>query len=148
MNINISPEAIWLIIGMAGLIAEVATGGFWIAFMGVAAIITAVLIWAGVLTGGLETQIVSFVVASTALIGLFRKKLLHMSSKSAEKATEDPVGQIVKVVQDIPAQGAGQVEYQGAPWSAFSEDGIAITTGSRVTIVRHEGLKLWVRKIV
>jgi inner membrane protein len=146
MSMNISPEAMWLIIGMAGLIAEVVTGGFWMAFLGAGAIITSILMWAGLLDG-LEWQIVCFVAVSGALIALFRKKLLHMSSKGSEKATENPVGQIVRVVQDIPAQGPGQVEYQGAPWSAFSEKEIPIPAGARVAIVRHEGLKIWVKTV-
>ncbi|MFH1157294.1 MAG: NfeD family protein [Pseudomonadota bacterium] len=147
MDVIFSYEAVWLAVGIAALIAEVVTGGFWIGFFGFGALLTSLLLWLGVL-GGLNVQLFFFALSSSIMVALLRKKIVGlMGSGTAGKAMVEPVGQIVHVVQYIPKQGSGQVEFQGSPWTAFSEENVAVSAGARARIVRHEGLKFWVTEV-
>ena len=144
---GLSNEVLWFAIGIMGLIVEVAIGGFWILFFGAGAILTAVLVWTGTFPD-IDRQILSFVVSSTLMLILFRKMLVKsFGKKTGGESWNNPAGQIVDVVQEIPKQGSGRVEFQGSPWEALSEEGVSFPAGSKVKIARQEGLKLWVNKI-
>ena len=52
-----------------------------------------------------------------------------------------------RVVEEICNENAvGAVYIDGKTWSARSEDGVVIEKDAMVTIVRMEGVKLFVRK--
>jgi membrane protein implicated in regulation of membrane protease activity len=145
--LNISHAEFWLIVGIGGLILEVLSGGFWICFLGLGGLLTALLVWLEVLPG-LNTEILFFVVSSVVLLLILRKPIVTRFGKGpVGKNLGDPSGQTVQVTRDIPAEGEGQVEFQGSPWEALSEEKITIPAGSKVFIVRQEGLKIWVKTI-
>lgn len=106
---------------------------------------TCLLVWFQVLPG-LDGQVVFFVVSSVFLLLLLRKPIIAKFNKGIPgKHLGDPSGQTLQVSKDIPPGGQGLVEYQGSPWEALSDERIAIPAGTKVKIVRQEGIKLWVK---
>ncbi|MBI1824667.1 MAG: NfeD family protein [Nitrospirae bacterium] len=142
---KISHPEFWLIVGMIGLILEVVSGGFWICFLGLGGLLTALLAWYSILPG-LDAEILFFVVSSVFLLITLRKAIVSRFNKgSAGKQIEDSTGQVLQVTREIPVGGEGQVEFQGSPWEALSEEKVSIPAGSKVRIVRQKGLKIWVK---
>lgn len=144
---TIAPHTIWFGLGLLGLIAEIMSGGFWMFFMGIAAILTGILTYAGFLETT-ELRLAVFAASTLLLVLTLRKPLVCMMSKSkVGPAVKDAVGETVTVVRDITPDMPGQVEYQGAPWTALSADNLIHPAGQNVKIVRQDGMKYHVTKV-
>jgi membrane protein implicated in regulation of membrane protease activity len=144
MSAYLTPVVVWLSLGVLLLIIEVSTGGFWIGFFGVGALITSLAIWIGA-AEGIDTQIAIFLVTSVLLLLVLRKPLTRWLNRGAPSTTFGDTGQAAVVVQEIPAGGIGRVSYQGSTWNAESDRGEAIPRDTRVRIVRQKGIRLYVR---
>ena len=142
-----TPEVIWLVIGVLLLFVEVATGGFWIGFFGVGAIVASLAVWVD-LVGTLNSQVAVFLIASgVSLVALRRQLKKWMYSKSGSADFSSSVGDSATVVEQIPSQGSGRVSYQGSTWDAESETGETLPLDTQVQIVRQEGTRLFVRAV-
>jgi inner membrane protein len=142
-----SAEVIWLSLGVVLLILEVATGGFWIGFFGVGAIVTSGAVWLG-LAESLNTQLTVFLLASVlSLIGLRHqlKKWMYGAPDSAVLISS--VGEWATVIEEIPPKGSGRVTYQGSTWDAESESEELLPSKTAVQIVRQEGTRLFVKAV-
>jgi membrane protein implicated in regulation of membrane protease activity len=126
------------------LIIEVSTGGFWVGFFGVGALIASLAIWIG-MAEGIDTQIAIFLVTSILLLLALRRPLTRWLNRDAPSTTFGDTGQAAVVVQEIPAGGIGRVSYQGSTWDAESDRGERIPRDTRVRIVRQKGIRLYVR---
>lgn len=135
------PEIWWALVGIVMVIADLIFGTFFILFVGAGAIITSILIWAGILPDP-TWQWVVFAVISTLGLVLFRNKLVSIFGKGAKPRYDEHVGQIVIVTEIIPTQGMGKVNYRGAAWQARSADQIEHSVGSRVKITQVDGIVL------
>lgn len=142
-----TPETVWVSLGIVLIFIEVMTGSLWIGFFGVGAVITA----AGVLFGLTETlnsQIALFFVASTlSLFGLRKSVKQWLFRKSQPTTFGNSIGKQAVVVQEIPVNGSGRIDFQGSTWDAESEDGTAILSDSKVKITRQDGIRLFVKEI-
>lgn len=142
-----TPETYWLSIGILFIIIEVLSGGLWIVFFGIGAILTAAIILTG-LTETLNSQIAVFLLSSGLALGLLRKPFRKRLYRKSDPATfENSLGKRVSVSETIPEGGSGRVSHQGSTWDAEAEDGGAIPADSQVEIVREEGTRLFVRKL-
>ena len=141
-----SPALIWATIGVAFLIAEIATVTFILCFLGVGAIIVSLTTWIG-LTPGINSQLIVFSVSSVLMLLLFRKTAKRLFSGSND-APPDYQGQKVKVIKAIPAGGEGSIVYRGSDWIAFSDCTESIREGDTVEIVAIEGIKVKVKRIL
>jgi membrane protein implicated in regulation of membrane protease activity len=144
--VNISHQEIWLIIGIGCLIIEVLSGGFWVVFLGMGGLMTSLLSWLGILNG-LNEEIGAFVVFSFSLLLLRKPIMKKLNTVPAAKHLGDSSGHMLHVTKEIPPGGQGQVEFQGSPWEAFSDENAVLPVGSKVKVVRQEGLKLCVKKV-
>jgi inner membrane protein len=143
----VNTETIWAIAGVGMIIADLLFGTFFILFTGAAALITALLIWTGILPQDPTWHWVSFAVLSTLGLLLFRKKLSSLFGKDGKETYDDHKGQIVVVKDTILAHSRGKVMYRGTEWYAQSENALEITTGTEVIIVATEGITLIVKPI-
>ncbi len=144
----ISPATLWLIIGIVFMIMEMFLPGFVIGFFGIGAVITCLTSLIG-LTPNFTSQMITFSVLSVLLLILFHKVI---KKKIIKKDSDDTtnfniqIGKIVPVTEFIdPEEGLGKVRYQGALWSARSEDKIA--PGENARVVGCDNLTLIVEKI-
>lgn len=141
----ITPEVVWLSLGILLLLAEVTTGGFWVGFFGLGAIVTGALLWFGVV-GALNVQLAVFVLASVLPLVLFRRSLVRWLNRDKPVVPiGDAAGQTAVVVSEIGPGAIGRVEFQGSTWDAESLAGEQLAPGARVRIVRQDGTRLFVR---
>ena len=93
-------------------------------------------------------QIVVFLAVSIAALVATRPLAHKMLDKTIVPTNADRVlHHTAKVTETIDNENTtGAVYIDGKTWTARSEDGDVIARGSMVTIVRMEGVKLFVRK--
>ncbi len=143
----ITPEVVWLSLGILLLLVEVTTGGFWVGFFGVGALVTGLLVWFGVVAS-LNAQIATFVLASVLPLVLFRRSLVRWLNRDKPIVPiGDAAGQTAVVVSEIGPGAIGRVEFQGSTWDAETVSDERLAPNTRVRIVRQDGTRLFVRSV-
>ncbi|MDQ3588157.1 MAG: NfeD family protein [Actinomycetota bacterium] len=129
---------VWM--AAAGLLAvgEIFTMGFFLAPIAIAAGVAGV---AALLGAGLAVQLVVFILASAASVGLLRpvaRRHLHTPAR-IRTGTAALVGRAATVIDRVDGHG-GSVKLAGEVWSAraFDEDH-AFEPGQRVEVLEIEG---------
>ncbi len=139
---------IWLIFSGICFLAEIATEGFLICWLGVGGLCAMGLsfLW----PANYLAQIIIMTVVSTILI-LSTKKLTSKMTKKDDVPTNvySILGKKAVVSQAIDnVKGQGQIKIDGDIWSARNEDDDdVISEGDTVEIIRIDGVKAMVRKI-
>lgn len=136
---------IWIAAIIAFGIAEAATAGL-VSIWFVAGSVAALL--AVQFGAALWLQIVLFLAVSIAALIATRPLARKMLDKTIVPTNADRVlHHAAKVVEEIDNENiCGAVYIDGKTWTARSEDGAVIPRGTMVTVVRMEGVKLFVRK--
>ena len=140
-----SPAAVWAVVGLLLLVAELATVTFILCFIGLGALIVAVTTWIG-LTSSFSSQLIVFSASSLALLLLLRKTAKRLFAGHAD-APPDYAGQKVHVSKAIPAGGEGAIQYRGSDWIAFSDTTQTIPEGAVVQIEAMEGIRVKVKPV-
>jgi membrane protein implicated in regulation of membrane protease activity len=128
----------WLIVAAALGVGEVATLGFFLGPVAIAAGIAAVVAAIG---GGVELQVAVFVIASIASLGIIRpiaRRHLRTPARIRTGAAA-LIGTRATVVERVDAH-SGQVKIGGEIWTArpFDEDDV-FEQGARVDVMKIEG---------
>lgn len=141
----LSDPQLWLAVGLFLLIVEVTSFSFFFLFLGVAALLTALGTWLGLLPT-IAWQLVFFGVSSLILLVTLRKWLKNKFNHKAgdRKGYVEFVGNPVEIVKDIPAEGEGRISYRGSEWIAISIDGVSIEKGTPAFIHHMDGIKVYV----
>lgn len=137
------PSAIWLIALIVLVIGEVLTVGLtfvWFAVGAAGGLIAAVFgapIW---------LQFVVFLGVSALALALVRPVAAKLLATDRVATNADRViGKTALVTERIDnVQGKGLVNIAGQIWSARSEHDVVIPEGSEVTVLRIEGVKVFV----
>lgn len=141
---------LWLLLGVALIVAEVFTLGFVLLWFGVGAIVAALAALAGF---GYPLQFLLFFIVSMALTAasrtIFTKYLTRQSVDGAYKSGADSLpGQVGTVV--VSSQGAlseGAVKVYGSTWTAYPADGEEpLEAGARVVVESVRGASIYVRR--
>ena len=135
---DLHPGWIWAIAGLVLLIAEVITPGFFLMFLGAAAVATGVA--ALFLPIGLVLQLALFAVLALLFVRVGGRRAYAMRyDQSSDPFLNDRVSQlidrVVVVVEPVDANG-GRVKVGDSIWSARGGPAAA---GARVRIVDVEG---------
>lgn len=128
------------------LLAELVSVVLVFVFFAIGALLTALLASLGIITSP-EIQLISFSAISLLSLYLLRrhaKKLLDNRGKQFEY--NEFVGETALVIRDIPVNGEGKIYYRGAEWKAVSLNNNFITAGSKVVIIRTNGIILVVEE--
>lgn len=139
MNLsNIDPVWLWLIGGIVLLIAEVIAPGFFLVFIGAAAVATGLL--SLLLPLGIPLELAVFAIIAVILVRVGgRRAYASKYDFSTDPLLNDRagrlVGKVVTVVQSVDANG-GRVKVGDGEWSAR---GAPAAVGDRVRIVDIEG---------
>jgi hypothetical protein len=136
---------IWGIAGLVMIIADVVLNTFFMLFLGGGALLTAVLMLAGVQEP--VVQWLAFAGFSALGLVLFRKKLIAAFGPRHNDRYVEHIGQKVRVVDAIPANGQGRVLYRGSEWPARTADGSALDADSAAEITATDGILLTVAPI-
>jgi inner membrane protein len=133
----------WLVLGLLLIALELAaSGGFYIIFFGIAAVVISLMAALGADTP-LWGQLLLFSVLSIGSLQFFRGPLMRWLNIGGKGVDVDSlVGETGVVQQDMPAGGIGRVELRGSSWSARNNTATLLAAGRRVTVVRVERLML------
>ena len=136
---------LWLIALIVFAVGEAITVGLTSVWFAVGAL--GALIAAG-FGAALWLQFATFLVVSILALTATRPLARKMLDKTIVPTNADRVlHHTAKVTETIDNENTtGAVYIDGKTWTARSEDGDVIARGSMVTIVRMEGVKLFVRK--
>ncbi|MGI8786816.1 MAG: NfeD family protein [Pyrinomonadaceae bacterium] len=141
---------LWIVLGVALIIAEIFTFGFVLFWFGIGALAAALAGWFGF---GFGLQFLTFAVVSIALTAMSRTIFASYFSRGDEneiKMGMDALpGQIGTVT--IASKGAlqeGAVKVYGSTWTAFPvESATPLVEGEKVEVVRVQGSSIYVQKI-
>jgi membrane protein implicated in regulation of membrane protease activity len=141
---------LWIILGVALIIAEIFTLGFVLFFFGIGAFAAAL---AGGLGFGFGFQFLVFASISIALTAMSRTifaKYFSQNDENVVKMGMDSLpGQIGTVT--LSSKGAlqeGAVKVYGSTWTAFPADvEMPLVEGEKVEVVRVQGSSIYVQKI-
>jgi membrane protein implicated in regulation of membrane protease activity len=136
---------IWTIAAVALAVGEIITVGFFLGPLAIAAGLAAVLALVG---GGLTLQLLAFVVASVASLGILRpiaKRHLRTPAR-IRTGTAALVGTQAVVLERVDVD-SGSVKIGGEVWTArtYDEDDV-IEPGARVEVMKIEGATALVAK--
>ena len=134
---NLEPGWIWAIAGIILLIAEILAPGFFLIFIGAAAIATGIFT---MLFGfGLVPQLILFVIYATLAVLIGKRMYAQKHGGDEEHSLNDParriVGRVVTVVEAVDAHG-GRVRVGDSEWSAR---GGPAASGERVRVTGVDG---------
>jgi inner membrane protein len=133
----------WLVLGLLLIALELAaSGGFYVIFFGIAAVVISLIVAVGVETP-VWVELLLFSVLSIGSLLFFRSPLMRwMNIDGAGADVDSLVGETGVAQQDIPPHQIGRVELRGTSWSARNSGATLLTTGTRCTVIRVERLML------
>jgi len=136
----------WLLLGLVLVALEMAaSGGFYIIFFGIAALIVAALALAG-LGGPVWLQLLLFSVFSVASLLFFRNPIMRRLNLTGGAADLDTLsGERGTVLEAMEPGAPGRVEVRGTTWSARNVGTTSLLHGARCDVVRSERLTLLVK---
>ncbi len=134
---DLHPGWIWAIVGLLLLIAEVVAPGFFLVFLGVAAIATG--LFALLFDLGLAPQLVLFVIYTALAVMIGKRWYAEPDHANQSIGLNDPsdrmIGKSVTVVDPVDEHG-GRVKVGDSEWTARGGPAAA---GERVTITGVDG---------
>lgn len=139
---ELSNTEIWVILGVVMMIVEIFAISFFFLFIGVGALVTALLSWVGIVDN-LTAQLIVFSVISAASMLIFRKKLRESFNEKSGDYHEFK-GERATVIKPILPNSDGKVFFRGADWLAYTESGEEIPIDSNVSIKKADGIRLLV----
>jgi membrane protein implicated in regulation of membrane protease activity len=133
----------WLALGLILIALELAaSGGFYIIFFGVAAVVIAALSLVGA-AGPVWLQLLLFSILAVISLLFFRNPMLRwMKLDRAASDVDSLVGETAVVTQSIAAGDVGRVELRGTSWTARNRGSETLTTGRRCVVVAVDRLML------
>ena len=133
---------IWLGAVIIFGVLEAATAGLvsiWFVFGAVAALLGTFL------GAALWLQAALFLVVSTVTLAVTRPLVRKLGAKTVPTNLDRAIGASARVTEDIDNEaGTGAVYVDGKTWTARSSNGSVIPIGTKVTVERMEGVKLFV----
>ncbi|MDJ0832768.1 MAG: NfeD family protein [Gammaproteobacteria bacterium] len=141
--INNNLAGFWIFLGFGLLIAEVLVFGFGtivLLFAGIGAIITGLLIMAGLLPPGWIASIASFGIATGISGVLLWKPFKKLQSRTAadQKPQSDFVGLKFRLDKPVSTSAPGSYRYSGVDWKVMIDPGSdleSIETGTEVEVI-------------
>ena len=131
----------WLALGLILVALEIAaSGGFYVIFFGIAAVVIGGLNLFGV-AGPTWFQFLLFSVIAILSLLVFRNPVLRlMHGGGLSKDVDSLVGETALPMEDIPPGAVGRAELRGTVWSARNATGGVLPQGRRCRVARVDGL--------
>lgn len=140
------PSAVWLALLILFAVVEALTVGLasiWFAAGALVALLSTYF------TANIWLQIVLFFLVSAVTMILVRPLTRKYLEPRVSPTNADRIlGAAATVTQEVDnLKGTGTVQVGTMPWSARSEDGRVLAVGEQVTVLRIEGVKLFVAPV-
>jgi membrane protein implicated in regulation of membrane protease activity len=136
---GVNIQTLWLAIGFFLLAAELLTTGFVFIFLGIGALLTAILLFLGIELS-ISAQVISFVLLSFGTMLILRKPLQQKFNQSSKEEYNDFKGQSCEVLTWNSENQSGTVKYRGTQWQAMSSQPFQV--GQLATIESIDGITL------
>ena len=138
-----APSVYWLAALIAFCVVEAATAGLTSIWFAVGALGALAVCGLG---GSIWIQWAVFLALSGLAILLLRPLAKKLLTPSPSPTNADRIlGKTALVTQEIDnIRGSGEVSISGQAWTARSQDGSLIPSGSQVRVLRIEGVKAYV----
>jgi len=135
----------WLVLGAVLFGAEMLAidAQFFLVFIGLSAALVGLLELAGVSMPEWAQWLLFSVLALVSMF-TFRKSLYEKLRGGAPGFDEGMAGETLVVPSDLAAGGSLRASYRGSKWTVVNDGGAVIGGGERATILRREGLTLYV----
>ena len=135
----------WLVLGLLLIALELAaSGGFYIIFFGIAAVLISLMAALGAGTP-VWVELLLFSALSVGSLLFFRSPLMRwMNIDGAGVDVDSLVGETGVTQQDIAPGEIGRIELRGTSWTARNSGATRLGVGQRCTVVRVERLTLFV----
>ena len=137
------PSTIWLLTAVVLVIGEALTVGLtfiWFAVGALGGLVVAIL------GGPIWLQVVVFLGLSALALALVRPVAAKLMRSGRVATNADRVigktGMVTETIDNVA--GKGQVNIAGQVWTARSEQGVVIPKDTEVTVLRIEGVKVFV----
>ena len=144
MNNFLSIPVIWFLVGLLLMLAELVVPGLVMIFFGIGAWVAALVAW--IFDISLNTQLLIFLVASLASLGLLRRmiKERYINTKTVKDPdlNEEYIGKTAFATDDFDANGKGKVSFKGASWDAESKH--PVSKGQKLIITGFQSILLFV----
>lgn len=141
---------IWVVLGVALIVAETFTLGFVLLWFGIGALAASV---AGILGVGTLWQFLIFAVVSVALTAMSRTIFSNYLSRRDEDTMKMGVDSLPGQIGTVAEKSSGAlkeaaVKVYGSTWTAFPIDGESeLVEGEKVEVVSVRGSSIYVKKI-
>ena len=141
---------LWLGFGLVLIISEFLLPGLVVVFVGIGALTVALGMYLGYVES-ITTQLITFFVSS--VIYLFTLRLLFLrfipsdSTKVNINEDDEVMGQVVEVIETIPAGGIGRVQHSASSWQAKCECNEEVLQSEKVKIIGRDNITWIVKKI-
>lgn len=138
------PTTLWLVVGLALVLAELLIPQLFVVFLGMGAIAVSGIIYLGWVDSP-EAAVGVWVAASAALLWALRDVLMRLApgERDTENIDEDLVaaGSIVEVISvDRQDPFVGRIQFRGTEWDAWCPDE-SMQEGMHVRLVARENLR-------
>ncbi len=136
----------WLILGVALLLLELMVPGLVVVFLGVAALLVALLLYMGIVstwTGALSSFFILAIVLVLTLRHFFARYASSDSKTGSLDEDADAFGMVVEVLKASNDNGnRGRIMFRGTTWEAESFGG-PLKEGGKARLLKRESL-LWI----
>lgn len=134
----------WLIICISTLVIEIFTSSLVSIWFSIGALIAFIVEYIGF---EMVWQIITFVGVSVLTFLLIRPHLSEfIKSPKVKTNTDSLIGKVGEVIEDIDPLNVGKVKVNAQVWTAKSLEEGEIKKGSKVEILKIEGVKLIVKE--
>ena len=130
---------IWIILGFLLAASELMTGTFYLLFFSFAAFVTAIFSYFMVVEFWPYQLLIFSIIAAVSVF--YVKSKLHR--KTSNPISLDVENQIISSEEIKPGEEK-MIQYQGTLWTACNDSTWTIDKGSKVSIKKVEGIKLFV----
>ena len=133
----------WILFGVVLLGSElVVTTEFYLAFLGVAALLVALLTAA--LGPGIAVQWGAFAVLSAVLLLAFRRRFWEQMDRKGVEVDDPIVGETGTLSEAVAPGAEGRAELRGSTWTVRNVGDVPLEAGERVVAIELDGLVLLV----
>lgn len=133
-----------MIIFVATFIIEIFTVSLVSIWFSIGALVAILLEYGGFV---FSTQLIGFIITSIVTFLFFRPVLIkHIESPKEKTNVDSLIGKTGEVVKDISPISYGHVKVDGQVWTAKSIDDCTLKKGTRVEVIKIQGVKLIVKE--
>ncbi len=141
------PWWVWITIGVLLLGSELTfvDAGFYLVFLGIAALATGALAFTGV--GFVPwMQWITFSLLAVASMFLFRRPLYERVHGGTSGLDDPLIGATVIAQSSVAVGASGRAELHGSTWSITNDGPAELNSGDSAVVTRVDGLALHVRR--